>query len=440
MEFCNRDFICNIDWLIKSNLTNFEILDRSNEFNVSQGLNNLNAKDLGVKNLFLDLNTIPLLECLDKQCSFEKLNNWDDNYRDIMVNTTTENSINVIQIISLELFRINLNLNYRLFFTYISIFNVTDEYFTVEIENKSLLDSALKKNYSSKDFFRDESIKEIIKIEYFLFNETFNNQSESNSTEIKNVYDTSITNNQIILTTVTINKSLNTFQTSIENQQSSTFTIKYSDTNNYNQTIFNKLESDKLINILNINKNDLNGCLRQCSNNGNCVYDISKKKYCCKCLPGFVGKACEINLDPCSNLKCLNNGTCISLSNYQFTCMCSIYTFGNRCENLVDICLNNSCSNNGICQSINHRPKCKCFKNFFGDSCQHETQDQILVKNVRKISLIISIIVIFSFFIIIISIDLANLFGNKINKGKNKLKTRQVKIFRSRYLNLTFFA
>lgn len=43
--------------------------------------------------------------------------------------------------------------------------------------------------------------------------------------------------------------------------------------------------------------------LDPCRNGATCVDGINR--YTCKCIPGFTGIHCEINIDECASSKCL---------------------------------------------------------------------------------------------------------------------------------------
>lgn len=52
----------------------------------------------------------------------------------------------------------------------------------------------------------------------------------------------------------------------------------------------------------------------------------------CKCPPNFSGTNCEIAVDPCDLVSCLNGGQCVQSNGVPF-CKCSSKRYiGTRCE------------------------------------------------------------------------------------------------------------
>ncbi len=181
---------------------------------------------------------------------------------------------------------------------------------------------------------------------------------------------------------------------------------------------------------------DLNACLVNCSNKGDCA--LTNGTFACKCFPGYDGKfyllafvknifcffftwnlkkgtQCEFNLDPCSYFPCLNNGFCKSIvypnNSATFVCNCGSSYYGSFCENKVDLCMNITCSNHGICktnETIN-APYCKCFPYYSGDNCEIITATLITIKKVVTSSTIIAVNIIGGLYLFFVALDVSNL-------------------------------
>ena len=77
-------------------------------------------------------------------------------------------------------------------------------------------------------------------------------------------------------------------------------------------------------------KKGINEChsINPCQNQGICN-DI-ESGYTCTCIPGFIGRNCEINFDECSKNPCVH-GTCTDLIN-SYKCVCETGYFGLSCD------------------------------------------------------------------------------------------------------------
>ncbi|CAF1012454.1 unnamed protein product [Brachionus calyciflorus] len=171
---------------------------------------------------------------------------------------------------------------------------------------------------------------------------------------------------------------------------------------------------------------DLNDCLTNCSNQGVCKYFKNINKYKCDCDVGFFGDSCNKDLNPCSSNPCLNDGVCTHISKSSFKCECSSnYYDGDFCEKEIDLCQNETCSSQGRCTVQNQKSKCICFKSFYGDKCQNESYELIVTKRIIKTASIIAIIVLVTFFLILILFDITNIFcpsKKKLRKRKSNIK------------------
>lgn len=121
---------------------------------------------------------------------------------------------------------------------------------------------------------------------------------------------------------------------------------------------------------------ELNSCFSSrdpCKNGATCVDKQSGllNDYECKCMVGYTGKNCEINIDDCIPDPCANKSICIDgIATY--TCLCGPGYNGKNCSNLIpNQCEPNPCENGGTCSLDNDRENyvCKCPAPFVGQNC-----------------------------------------------------------------------
>ncbi|XP_059469040.1 protein cueball isoform X2 [Neocloeon triangulifer] len=86
----------------------------------------------------------------------------------------------------------------------------------------------------------------------------------------------------------------------------------------------------------------------------------------CKCLPGFTGPHCEVNL--CHNY-CLSGNHCVVSPEGSVSCHCPPGKAGKRCE--VDLC-QGLCLNGGVCHLnlSTNSTVCHCLEGFEGERCE----------------------------------------------------------------------
>ena len=186
-----------------------------------------------------------------------------------------------------------------------------------------------------------------------------------------------------------------------------------------------------LIQVLSNVNYDISACLANCSNNGICSLDVNTQMYVCLCSLNFMGTACQINSNPCSSSKCINNGTCIHFNTASnkttYKCECQANFYGDHCENRINSCANRTCTLNGYCFQNETASLCKCFSDFYGDECELEKSAIKIQKGVQFTSLILCLLFVGFTIITILANDAVNLLMQKSYRSKQS----EIKIKRS---------
>ncbi len=132
---------------------------------------------------------------------------------------------------------------------------------------------------------------------------------------------------------------------------------------------------------------------------------------------------------PCSTPQCINNATCINKLNqtvYDFSCECQYPFYGRRCELKVNLCLNYTCvARQGTCVVNGTQPVCSCFSSFSGQFCEIMSTQLKLVKAVSTGTAVIAILVMSTFVGLIVSLDIARLFGFNPKPIKSASKSKK---------------
>ncbi|KAI5614129.1 crumbs family member 2b isoform X1, partial [Silurus asotus] len=117
-----------------------------------------------------------------------------------------------------------------------------------------------------------------------------------------------------------------------------------------------------------------------CLNGGSCEDLINAYK--CSCSPGFTGFICEVNNDECESAPCQNGALCEDAIN-DYVCHCptsvpdQLPWGGRNCDIALTGCVDNPCKNGGTCEpflhGVKHLFRCTCYFGFSGDTCSIPT-------------------------------------------------------------------
>ncbi|VDK49306.1 unnamed protein product [Anisakis simplex] len=100
----------------------------------------------------------------------------------------------------------------------------------------------------------------------------------------------------------------------------------------------------------------------ECLNNGTCVLGPDGQASCL-CLEGFNGERCEFSA--CATMPCMNGGVC-RISGAEPICECPFGVTGILCEQAICDPL---CENGGSCELVNGTAICQCLPGTTGINC-----------------------------------------------------------------------
>ncbi|XP_042142437.1 fibropellin-1 [Ixodes scapularis] len=114
-----------------------------------------------------------------------------------------------------------------------------------------------------------------------------------------------------------------------------------------------------------------------CYNGGTCV-EGPGDSFQCRCVAGFVGDFCQVDVDECFSSPCLNGGKCQDHPG-GFVCSCDFGWTGEVCEVRLQECDSNDCLNGGLCfvptsaeglSLSNASSECFCVPDYHGIRCE----------------------------------------------------------------------
>ncbi|KAL8207012.1 UNVERIFIED_CONTAM: Protocadherin Fat 4, partial [Gekko kuhli] len=91
--------------------------------------------------------------------------------------------------------------------------------------------------------------------------------------------------------------------------------------------------------------------------------------FTCRCMGGYDGPLCEVDIDECLPSPCHNGGTCQNLVG-GFSCSCSNGFTGMACERDINECLSSPCKNGALCQNFPGSFNCVCKTGYTGKNLQ----------------------------------------------------------------------
>ncbi|KAF7654656.1 hypothetical protein LDENG_00066710, partial [Lucifuga dentata] len=81
--------------------------------------------------------------------------------------------------------------------------------------------------------------------------------------------------------------------------------------------------------------------------------------FICRCLAGFSGDNCSVNVDECESAPCQHGGSCQDLVN-SYQCVCPDGFTGVHCEQDINECESDPCRNGATCEDATNSYRCHC--------------------------------------------------------------------------------
>ena len=146
-------------------------------------------------------------------------------------------------------------------------------------------------------------------------------------------------------------------------------------------------------------------CKKQCGSHGRCMRYVNMRhvEYCW-CGQGWSGDRCQIksSSDLCTERSCAANAQCVTVNEEkkQMKCICPLGRSGEQCYIKYNPCENIQCQNNGTCLPLGHRDfafTCACADNSIGTYCEEIQRPSFISigKSIADLSMIPAIIIIF---------------------------------------------
>ncbi|CAF1031787.1 unnamed protein product [Didymodactylos carnosus] len=130
-----------------------------------------------------------------------------------------------------------------------------------------------------------------------------------------------------------------------------------------------------------------------CGSNGICMYYINwKEKEFCWCNREWFSENCDLQLSSklCNKTSCSPHSQCVVFNNQKAKCICPLGKYGPECYINYDPCANVVCENNGSCLPLDNRNfgyVCVCSDAFKGTHCEMTARLTNILINISATSL-----------------------------------------------------
>lgn len=131
------------------------------------------------------------------------------------------------------------------------------------------------------------------------------------------------------------------------------------------------------------------------------------------------------------------SGTCETLVNNTYLCHCSNGWRGLRCETRIDLCQEIQCLNDGVCRSTFLNFTCECLgENYSGRLCEKVNSRTKLLQTVSTSFSYVSIVILTSFAILIITMDILKYVFkiDPVSKAKGKAEAKKKLVQKEKFV------
>ena len=179
------------------------------------------------------------------------------------------------------------------------------------------------------------------------------------------------------------------------------------------------------------------------------VSTVSKvlRGYECSCPVGVDGTNCQFFRRPCQADTCWNNGsqsrfifvrsnqsgilsvgTCHELSTSAFVCFCTPGWENTHCDLMINYCAHVTCLNRGVCRPLLLNYMCECLgESYSGRHCEITSRKTAIFKTVSKSCAAVAIVALGIVGMFVLSMDVLK-YGFRIDPVRAELEQVSIKV------------
>ena len=122
---------------------------------------------------------------------------------------------------------------------------------------------------------------------------------------------------------------------------------------------------------------DVDDCASSpCRFGGDCVDAGSGSGYTCSCNPGYFGTECHLETDECGSSPCFCDAVCTDNADH-YVCSCPPGWGGENCNESIEACPSAPCRNGGVCSGLLNQYVCDCTDaaGWTGENCEEDINE-----------------------------------------------------------------